>query len=163
MHNTSKQEQIFLADKLYAGHSHVKTLEKKRKEEEFEYSRIVARKDAAYFKLCKYGVAMLLLVIVLIGLSCVVGGTVNEVVRLKWSSSEDGLTVLYGVLTIVLLVIGCVWLGIKVFRLIRMLKELKEQEMIFGAKLSFTQTKLEECRAELEDLLRKQEEQNARQ
>lgn len=161
--HTSEQEQISLADKLHACDSHVKALEKKQKEIEFEYSRIVARKDAAYFKLCKYGLAILLLAITLIGLSSVVGGTIDDVVRLKWSSSEDGLLVLFGLLAIILLGLGCVWPSIKVFRLIRMTKELKEQETVLGAKISFNQTKLEECKAELEVLFRKQEEQNAQQ
>lgn len=162
MHNTPEQEQISLADRLRACDSHVKAMEKKLKEEKYEYSRVGARKDVVYFKLCKYGTAILLLAIALIGLACVVGGTIDDVARLKWSSSEDGLTVLFGLLAIVLLGIGCVWLGFKGFRLIRMTKELKEQEMILDAKISFNQTKLEECRAELEDLVRKQEEENVR-
>lgn len=47
--HTPEQEQISLADKLHACDSHVKTLEKKLKDTEFEYSRICARKDAVHF------------------------------------------------------------------------------------------------------------------
>lgn len=103
----------------------------------------------------KCGIALGILVILLMVLGSIVAGTVNEVVRLKWSSSEDGLTVLLGLIVIVLLLLGCVWVGIRIFRLIQLRTELKEQKISVGAKLSFSKVKLEEYREELKELCAK--------
>lgn len=152
----NEQSGITRAEKSNALESHIKALEKKVKEEEFDYGRICARKDAVCFKLWKYGMALGALLILLMVIGSIVTGTVDEVVRLKWSSSEDGLTVLFGLIAIVLLLIGCVWVGIRIFRLIQLRTELKEQEISVGAKLSFSKVKLEEYREELKELCAKQ-------
>ena len=160
MSTQNEQHGITPAEKHNACESHIKALEKKIKEEEYDYSRICARKDAVCFKLWKYGIALGILAILVVVLGSIVAGTVDEVVRLKWSSSEDGLTVLFGMLAIVLLLLGCVWGGIKIFRLIQLSTELKEQEISVGAKLSFCKIKLEEYRDELIELSTKQGERD---
>lgn len=160
MNTQNEQSGITRAEKCNALESHIKALEKKVKEEEFDYGRICARKDAVCFKLWKCGIALGILVILLMVLGSIVAGTVNEVVRLKWSSSEDGLTVLFGLIAIVLLLLGGVWVGIRIFRLIQLRTELKEQEISVGAKLSFSKVKLEEYREELKELCAKKGEQD---
>jgi len=151
-----EQSGIAGTEKRNAFESHIKALDKKIKEEEYDYSRICAKKDAVCIKLWKYGTALTILVVLLVILCNVVAGTVDEVVRLKWSSSEDGLTVLFGLIAIVLLLLGCVWGGIKIFRLIQLSIELNEQKISVGAKLSFCKIKLEEYREELAELSTKQ-------
>lgn len=156
---TQELEAISLSEKIHGCKSHIRSLELKLSKVEYDHNRIPLKKTAAYNKIMKYALPTIMVSIIVIACLVFTIMQISSIVRAgKGGTSGDGIAMLLGLLIVFFGGYGCIWLWIRVVRLIQFIKDLEFQEILLTMKMDSLKTKMEERKVEMEELLRRQDE-----
>lgn len=148
-------DDISVADKIGACKSHIKALKKNLSKAEYDYNRIPLKRKAAYRKLRLYAfptiiVSMIVLMSVVSVIVLLVGG----------ADGLGGLLLLFGLLVASFGGIACVWLWIRVVRIVEFVKDLDFQQILLEMQMDSIKKKMEGRSKELEELIGWQKEKS---
>lgn len=158
MHNNRQSETMELLDKIQARKRQVNSLETKLTRANFDYERVPLKRKAAYGALFRHALPAIFFSVLEITCLAVFISTVISVAKAGKATPIEGIVILLGALIAIFLGYTCVKRWITVAHITVYLRDLKDEEIQLATKRIILSEKLSECRAELEALLKKQEE-----